>query len=284
MTNKLLEVVDVTKQYGQLTILSSLNFTVYEQQALAIIGANGSGKSTLLRMLGGISSVTSGTICYAERQSKLTIGYVPERFAQLRFTPTEYLNYMGSMQGRSKAYLKQKIPELLRFCHLEKTGTTRIAHFSKGMLQKVGIMQAILSKPDLLLLDEPLSGLDILAQKDLSHLLSDLKQEGMSIVFSCHEAELLENVADRIIQLEKGRIAEDNLVTTIEVSKVCIEVEGLDEIALMRIGELAGVIRYELLWGGMQSRYMIKALITSSDPIIREVLALQGSIISLNRR
>jgi ABC-2 type transport system ATP-binding protein len=280
----LIEVVDLTKRFGNKTILESLHFAIYEQQALAIIGTNGSGKSTLLRMLAGISSQTSGTIQYTKGQSRLNIGYVPERFARLRFTPTEYLTYMGSMQGLTKAYLHKRIPELLQFCHLEQKGSTRIEYFSKGMLQKVSIMQAILSKPDLLILDEPLSGLDILAQKDLSHLLSELKQLGMSIVFSCHEAELLDRVADRIILLENGLIVEDSLVTKIAASKVWIEVEGLDDLKIKQIAELDGVIRYELLSSVMGARYNINVFSASSDAVLREVLSIQGSIISLNRR
>jgi ABC-2 type transport system ATP-binding protein len=277
---KLLELVGVTKQYANKVILKSLTFTIYEQQALAIIGANGSGKSTLMRMIAGISSPTSGNIAYADNLPKLSIGYVPERFAKLRFTPTEYLTYMGRIQGLSQAYIQQRVPELLRFCQLDQTGSTRIEQFSKGMLQKVGILQAILSKPDLLILDEPLSGLDIPAQGELIHLLNDLKQQGMSIIFSSHETELLEHVADRIILLFNGQIGHDKVMSELELPHVFIDVSGLETQQIKRISALLGVVHSrELLVG---NSCVFKVVSTFSDVILREILAAQGSIISLN--
>jgi ABC-2 type transport system ATP-binding protein len=277
---KLLELVGVTKQYTNKVILKSLTFTIYEQQAVALIGANGSGKSTLLRMIAGISSPTSGNIAYADNKPKLAIGYVPERFAKLRFTPTEYLTYMGRIQGLSKAYIQQRVPELLRFCQLDQTGSTRINQFSKGMLQKVGILQAILSKPDLLILDEPLSGLDIPAQGELIHLLNNLKQQGMSIIFSSHETELLDHVADRIILLLIGQIGHDKVMSEMELPHVFIEVSGLDAQQIKRITALLGVVHSRELLVGKSC--VFKVLSTFSDAILREILAAQGSIISLN--
>jgi ABC-type multidrug transport system ATPase subunit len=277
----LMQLSKVSKQYSGKIVLESLSFSLYETQALAILGANGSGKSTLLRLIAGISSFTSGDIHLVDQAA--TIGYVPERFPKLRFTPAEYLNYMGRMQGLSSSYINKRITELLAFCHLEHTGSTRIERFSKGMLQKVGIMQAILTKPDLLVLDEPLSGLDINAQSDLIELMNELKRQGMSIVFSCHESDLLEQVADRIIILEQGVIASDILLVELDQASVIIEVDRLEEAIFKQISELSGVTRYEPLPKRSAVSFKIYVCSNRSDAVLNKILSMGGSIVSLHK-
>jgi ABC-2 type transport system ATP-binding protein len=132
----LLQLSKVSKQYSGKRVLQSLSFTLYETQVLAIVGANGSGKSTLLRLVAGISSADNGSIRFVDDKQAATIGYVPERFPKLRFTPAEYLYHMGLMQGLSSSFLNKRIAELLAFCHLENTGSTRIERFPRACCRR----------------------------------------------------------------------------------------------------------------------------------------------------
>lgn len=204
---------NVTKKYGSHYILKELSFSLHKDECTAIIGKNGTGKSTLLKLMAGFILPTKGKIIF---ESSVSIGYVPEQFpVNSKFTPFEYLSYLGRIQGLEKVYLEARIHELLeRFSLMEKRDT-RINSLSKGMKQKIGIAQAILNEPELLLLDEPLSGLDAAAQNDLIHIINDLKGPKVAVVFTCHEQLLLDEAADRLIAIESNGIKSDILLETI---------------------------------------------------------------------
>lgn len=187
-------------------ILDNVSLSIPPNNVTAIVGKNGSGKSTLLKMIGGIIKPDSGQIIYHD-ELPIKIGYVPEQTPVfLPFTPAEYLIHMGTIRGLPIKWLKKRIDSLLEVFHLEDERNTRITHFSKGMKQKVIIMQAMLEESDLLIMDEPLSGLDLKAQNDLEELLISLKKSNISIVLTCHETKLLEEVADQINVIQDCRI------------------------------------------------------------------------------
>ena len=220
----LLELKGIQKAYGKQPILKDIHLSIPKGQAVAIIGGNGTGKSTLLKMIAGFIVPTTGII---HKASNMKIGYVPENFPQdIRFTLKDYLYHLGRIHGLSKEYLQNKIPSLLEAFHLQHANHSIIRNFSKGMKQKVGIMQALLNDVDVLILDEPLSGLDPQSQKELEHILLTLKEQGLTILFTCHEKQLLENFADRIVTLANHTITADKLLTSDTIPKEHIYIEA----------------------------------------------------------
>ncbi|MDM5156917.1 ABC transporter ATP-binding protein [Bacillus sp. DX1.1] len=220
----LVELKEIKKKYGKQIILKGINLSIPKGQASAIIGGNGTGKSTLLKMIAGFIAPTTGTI---QKQPGIKIGYVPEHFPEdIRFTLEDYLYHLGRIHGLSQTHLQKKIPEMLELFHLEHANHSVIRNFSKGMKQKTGIMQALLSNVDMLILDEPLSGLDPKSQQELEDILLTLKQQGLTVLFTCHEKQLLENFADRVVTLANHTIAEDKLLLSDKIPQEHIYIEA----------------------------------------------------------
>ncbi len=208
----LLELKEIQKKYGKQLILENIHLSIPQGQAVAIVGGNGTGKSTLLKIIAGFIHPTAGTIY---KESSIKIGYVPEQFPEdIRFTLEDYLYHLGRIHHLSKEHLQSKIPSLLGIFHLQHANHSVIRNFSKGMKQRTNIMQALLSDVDILMLDEPLSGLDLKSQQKLEHILLTLKEQGLTILFTCHEKQLLVSLADRIVTIANHTIAEDKLLVT----------------------------------------------------------------------
>ncbi|KOS69230.1 ABC transporter ATP-binding protein [Lysinibacillus contaminans] len=207
----IVDIKNITKQYKGKTILEDISFSLFAHQVVALVGKNGSGKSTLLKIIGGLVNPDSGTIY--KHIHPFTIGYVPEVTpSTIMFTPEEYLFHMGCIRGMVKNQLQPRIDYLLDIFNLQGSRKTRISDFSKGMKQKVMIMQALLEETNLLILDEPLSGLDPKAQSNLEDTLLLLKDKGLSIILSCHETKLLENIADKIFFINNHQVNQNNLL------------------------------------------------------------------------
>ena len=199
----------VTKRYGGRAVLRNVSFSVRRGEAVAVVGPNGSGKSTLLRLATGLAAVDEGRIKRPEGLAPPRIGYAPDRLPKLRFTSTEYLEHMGRIRGIPREKLLSRIAELHERFRLPM-GPARIPQFSKGMTQKVNLMQALLGEPELLLLDEPLSGLDDRSQRELFAVLEEAKREGAGIVVATHEPELAARLADRCVKLMNGELADES--------------------------------------------------------------------------
>lgn len=206
---KLITLEKVTKTYDGKKILNNINLDIFKNQLLSIIGPNGTGKSTLLRIISGLSSVSSGKrIIYSENE-ELKIGYVPDRFPKLNFTPKEYLFYMGRLQGLSEKFIENRSRELFQAFNMEGMKDTRIKYLSKGTIQKVSVMQAIIDEPDILLLDEPISGQDSESEKNFIGIIEQFRKKKISIVLACHEMYLIERLSDRVINIKNGEIESD---------------------------------------------------------------------------
>lgn len=207
---ELLTLQKIKKEYNGEEILRDVSLKIYEGQTTAIIGKNGSGKSTLLKIIGGILVPTEGEV--VKHKKNFTIGYVPERVpSDIRFTPEEYLTFLGKIRGMDKKELFDWIEQLLELFEMNEFRKKKIQTFSKGMKQKIGIMQAMLEQTDLLILDEPLSGLDPMAQNDLETTLIHLKKKGVIIVLTCHEKKLLNRLGDRIVVIKNKEVYSDSI-------------------------------------------------------------------------
>lgn len=196
----ILEAVQISKEIDGRQILQNISFGCSTDTRLLIRGKNGSGKSTLLKMLAGITDPSSGKIIGSAQK----IGYVPEHFPEsLRFKVKEYLLLTSSFRSCAKASIEKELLKLTKLFNLEPFLHTSLKACSKGTKQKVGIIQALLMKPDLLLLDEPLTGLDAESQQVLIQLLTE---EQIPIIFTSHEDTLVTNLAKEILQIETGQI------------------------------------------------------------------------------
>ncbi|MDK8180480.1 ABC transporter ATP-binding protein [Paenibacillus sp. UMB4589-SE434] len=199
----MLQVSQLTYRYKNRRVLDDLSLVVESSQLLVLVGENGSGKSTLLRVLAGLAAPDKGKISIDPRVD--AIGYAPERMPLLQLTPSEYLTAMGRVHRISKTILSQRIEELHRQWGISHSQYKRMGTFSKGMLQKVNLMQAMLHQPDFLLLDEPMSGLDQEAQQELRRQLLAYRERGATIVAACHES-ILTKDADQVVELSGGKL------------------------------------------------------------------------------
>lgn len=214
----IMEIQNISKQYRGKKILENATFSIGANQIIALVGKNGSGKSTLLKIIAELVDADSGSI--VKHKHSLKIGYVPEVTpSHILFTPEEYLYHMGSIRGMTKKQLQQKINELLELFHLQEARNIRIVNFSKGMKQKVMIMQAMLEDTDLLILDEPLSGLDPKAQSDLEETLSFFRDKGLSIVLTCHETKLLQHLVDTVLVIQNNKVIQADSFNKNEIPK-----------------------------------------------------------------
>lgn len=200
MEGYILEAVDVCKEIEGKKILNEINFKCKNKTVMAVRGQNGSGKSTLLKMMAGIYKPTRGEV----KIRKMKIGYVPEHFPEnLRFKLKEYLLLTASFQGFPKQQVEADLSEYIRMFGLEPYVDTPLKKCSKGTKQKAGFIQALMMKPDLLILDEPLTGLDSASKEKLIMLLEKLKRQ-ITIIFTAHEEELIEKLADTVFIIETG--------------------------------------------------------------------------------
>ncbi|GGP13991.1 ABC transporter ATP-binding protein [Oceanobacillus neutriphilus] len=270
--NQLAELKNINKKYGKKKVLHDVSLTIKEKQVIAILGENGSGKSTFLRIAAGIERPDSGQVLYAPKN--LRTGYVPERFPKyLRFTPDEYLHYIGKINGISEIILKQRIPLLLRRFQLDKWSNRRINELSKGNIQKVGIIQAILQQPELLILDEPLSGLDLSAQQELLSIISELKEQKTTILLTYHESSMFEGIVDQTYYIKDGCLAEE-MITEKQDMKL-IEIKGLIDIDVEEWKEI-------LYSEKREDKLLLYVSSDDSNQILTRVLTAGGSIESVN--
>lgn len=266
--NRLVELEHISKAYANKSILHDVSFTIFKNQVTAILGGNGAGKSTILRIVAGLERPSSGKITYFSKGLK--IGYIPERFPKhLRFTPGEYLSYVGKVSGIPDAELKKTIAHFLQRFQLDKWNRQRIMNLSKGNIQKVGIIQAILQTPELLILDEPVSGLDLHAQKELLAVIKELKEQGTSILLTYHDSTVFKPIIETAYYLDKGFIAKADL-TKREPIKL-LEVKQIDESRVKQWDEVLYTER-------KADRLLLYVHVEHSDRILFRVLQLKGSI------
>ena len=216
----MLELRDVTKSYSNTLAVSGISFTAAAGQVTGYLGPNGSGKSTTLKMIAGLIEPTSGEILFRgepihrDRAAYMQcLGYVPEEphlYAHL--TGAEYLEMVGQLRGLPDRALAEKIEAFLHLFALDGDRSVAISSYSKGMRQKIILIAALLHNPDLILLDEPFSGLDVNAAMILREVIQLLAKSGKTVLFSAHELEIVERMCSRIVILHKGRIAADDSI------------------------------------------------------------------------
>jgi len=198
--------------------VDDLSFSVARGEIIGLLGPNGSGKSTTIKMILGLLRPTSGTILAmgapaTDTRTKARIGYLPEITHLHGFlTPVETLDYYASLFGHPRAERRRRADELLEMVGLGHAARRPVAGFSKGMARRVALAQALVNAPDLLILDEPTSGLDPVACREVKDLIAALAKLGMTVLMSSHLLGDVEDICDRVLILDKGRLRAEGLV------------------------------------------------------------------------
>ncbi len=208
----MLEALGLRKEYGAVTALHALSVTLRPGRIVGLVGNNGAGKTTTLKMLSGILRPTSGTVRLdgedpALAQTRSRLGFLPEDSPLYDDqTPVGYLKFFASLYGMSPRETKQRTHELLTELRLDPPYWKRpIGQLSKGSARKVAIARCLLHNPDVLLLDEPASGLDPATRRELDALLLRLRESGKSILLSAHDLAQVERLCDEIVIVHQGR-------------------------------------------------------------------------------
>lgn len=268
----------VSKRFGQHLALSDVTWHISRGECVAVTGRNGAGKSTFLHLIAGLANPSRGKRIVMN--SNLRIGYVPEKFPSLRFSPAQYLLHMARIQGMNTADALRIIAGMLSMFHMQEHAERSMNHFSKGMLQKINLMQAMLAEPDMLMLDEPLSGLDEASQHDMIRVLRELKLQGTAIVMSVHEPLLTASLADRIVVMKQGKIIRDALNERDEENvEIMLKFHGISTEAMLKLEKLNGFLYW--ISRGSPSEVVIDK--EFSDSFLLLVLTNGGSVISLRQ-
>ena len=231
----MLELKEVTKKYITIPAVDKVSFTVKPSEIVGYLGPNGAGKTTTIKMLAGLLEPTGGNIYFQGKTIKndlytykKRLGYVPEQSEIYpHLSAYEYLLMVGRLRQIPEKTLKSKIRKLLDLFNLSLEMDMAISSFSKGMIQKVLISSALLHDPDILLLDEPLSGLDVTTSLVIKDTLAMLADEGKLIIYSSHILEVVEKICSRVIIIHKGRILADDSIDNL---RSLMKLPSLEEI------------------------------------------------------
>jgi ABC-2 type transport system ATP-binding protein len=215
-----LEAGHLTKRYHGVLAVDDVSFEIRPGEVLGYLGPNGSGKSTTINMVVGLLEPSHGSLrlfgesLYENPTAyKRRIGYVPEEpYLYTHLTAVEYLSLVGGLRGMSNTAVDEKSAELLRLFDLWDSRYAAMAAFSKGMRQRVLLCASLLHNPDLLVLDEPFSGLDVNASLLFRTLLRLFVRDGRMILFSSHRLDVVERVCSRVAILHRGKIVAENSV------------------------------------------------------------------------
>ncbi len=193
--------------------LDNVTFSINEGELVGFLGANGAGKTTLIKILMDFSRQDSGKVTFSKKlgetsnQIKSAIGYLPEKAYLYQYlTGREFLEYSGSLNGIKKGELKNLISIWSERMQIAYALDRRIHGYSKGMQQRLGFISSLIHKPKILILDEPLSGLDPLGRRDFKNILKELNNDGITIFFSSHIVPDVEEICQKVIFIEKGKL------------------------------------------------------------------------------
>lgn len=209
----MIEVQRISRCFGAKRAVDDLCFTVNRGEIFALLGPNGAGKTTTIKMILGLLRPDSGAIIYngtpvifGDTQVKTRIGYVPEDCALYEnLTAREYLEFIGNLHHLDPELLRPRLISLLQLMELDTRANDLIRDFSKGMKQKVLILSSLLHDPEVVILDEPFSGLDANSTSVFKEMIRQLAQRGKTVIFCSHVLEVVEQLVDRILIIDQGR-------------------------------------------------------------------------------
>lgn len=233
---EVIEVHGLTKDYRQhfwsplRRVLDNASFSVNSGEIFGFLGPNGAGKSTTIKILFEIIFPSSGTAKIfgkpvGDKSVKSRVGFLPENpYFYDYLTTTQFLEFHGGLSGMSPDALKRRIPEVLELVGMRGTKDMSLRSFSKGMLQRVGLAQAIIHNPDLVILDEPMTGLDPLGRREVRDLMLHLKSQKKTIFFSTHILSDVESICNRVAIMNRGKLLSCGSLDEL----ISVEVQSVD--------------------------------------------------------
>ncbi len=295
MESMMIQATGLTHFYGPNPAIEDVNFGVKRGEVLGFLGPNGAGKTTTMRILTGFMPPTRGKVTldgYDVVEQSLDVrrrvGYLPETVPLYTdMTVTSYLKYMGTLRGMPSRNIKRRVEDVIDVCHLEDYRSSLIAKLSKGFRQRVGIAQAILHEPDVLVLDEPTIGIDPIQVVETRSLIKDLGKQ-QTVVLSSHILPEVSMICERVLIIHEGHIvAEDtpgNLAERLQGSdQLEVEIGGPPDEVLSELREIEGVssVRHRSL--ANREVYTIRLLQGADvrDDISRAVIARGWSLLSM---
>jgi ABC-2 type transport system ATP-binding protein len=213
----MIELQNLSKSYRGIPAIANINFRVNAGEVVGYLGANGSGKSTTVKIMTGLLQPNEGRVLFQGKNIRddlpnfrAALGYVPEEAHLYTYlSAIEYLQLVGRLRGLEERPMQIKAHRLLQLLGLESWRHSPISMYSKGMKQRVLIAAALMHDPQLLIFDEPLSGLDVLSSRLFKDLLLELTAAGKAILYISHVLEVVEQICDRVVVIAKGKILAD---------------------------------------------------------------------------
>lgn len=244
-----IETERLRKVYGGKVAVDDVTIAVPEGEVFGFLGPNGAGKSTTIKMLLGLAFPTSGTARLLGQPlgtiaAKRQIGFLPEQFRFHEWLRgVEFLDFHGELAGVPRAERRRRIPEVLELVGLAGRGNDRLRTYSKGMLQRVGLAQALLNDPALVFLDEPTSALDPIGRREVRDIIRVLKARGMTVFLNSHLLSEVETVCDRVAIIDRGRVVRQGMLD--DLLREALDVELVlgphDDTLLRRIEEFGAI-------------------------------------------
>ncbi|MGH7404870.1 MAG: ABC transporter ATP-binding protein [Candidatus Methylomirabilales bacterium] len=279
----MIEVEGLTKVYGNTTAIDSLTFTVQQGEVVGFLGPNGAGKTTTMRVLSCYMPPTSGTarvggydIRTQALEVRRRIGYLPEHVPLYTdLTVTQYLTFVAEAKGLSRLTRRQRVGEAIERCLLQDARGRIIGKLSKGYRQRVGLAQALLGDPPILILDEPTIGLDPKQIIEIRSLIRDMQGE-RTVILSTHILPEVSMVCQRVIIINEGRIVAVDTPETLtrrlqRSTQVLLQIDGPPDQVSVRLREAPGVLQVVMKDGaGALRRYLVE---TDKDRDLRQELA-----------
>ncbi len=245
-----IETVDLTKRFKDVLAVNSLNLKVQKGEIFGFLGPNGAGKSTTIKMVMGLFHPTSGSAFINGKPAgpdsvelRRDIGFLPERISFYdNLTPIQTLNFYCELRGADKSV----VPSLIREVGLEHAANRRVGTFSKGMVQLLGVAQAMIGNPSIYIMDEPTSGLDARWVKAVRDKIRTLNEQGATIIFSSHILSEVQALCHRIAIIDKGSLVVEGTVEDISDHlrirpRLWIQTTGIDQETISAIRSMAGV-------------------------------------------
>jgi len=274
-----IETRELRKTFAGKAVVESLTLTVEQGEIFGFLGPNGAGKTTFIKMLNGLVRPTSGSAWLLGRplgdlSVRKRIGFLPEQFRFHEWMRAdEFLDFHGQLYGMSASERSRRVPEALELVKLTDRAGDRLHTFSKGMLQRIGLAQALLNTPALIFLDEPTSGLDPIGRRDVRDLIRGLKQRGVTVFLNSHLLGEVEMVCDRVAILDAGRMVWTGLMSALTSGGVEVEMrmsEVSDEL-MVELGRL-GPVSHDA-----NSTYRIVLSDETQTPALAETIVRHGA-------
>lgn len=275
----LLTVNNLSKQYKDKLAVNDVSFEFQAGKCIALIGPNGAGKTTILRTLAGLLRPTSGTVHFSEQDTntdiRSLIGYLPQYPVFYSWmTGLEFLVYSGELALLSNSEAIKRANELLEKVGIAEAKNRRIGKYSGGMKQRLGIAQAIIHKPKLLMLDEPVSSLDPIGRREVLILMEELRND-MTILFSTHILSDADEVSDQLLLLHQGEIVEsgsmEELRKKYQTAKIELTLENDIDLYKQKVNQFSNVIGVSI------KKNVLHVDVTNIDSARQEILTVAAN-------